>query len=83
MCTDKIIKFSVSCCGQCVAMEQALNRLNVKYRSVELDDPQHEYSEAYKITRVPTLIKVDDSGVEIARIEGHTTDAEYKKFLGL
>ena len=82
MCTNKIIKFSVSCCGQCLAMEQALERLNVEFESINLDDAP-QYAKTYMLTKVPTLIKLDENGNEIARIEGHTTDSEYKSFLGI
>jgi glutaredoxin len=82
MYNGKIVKFSTRICGQCTAMELSLKALNVEFENIFIDEAP-ENLDISSIKRVPTLIKYDKDGHEIARIEGHTTLKEYKKFLGL
>lgn len=59
----KILKFELPTCGPCRALDQVLKSTGVEYERVDCtSDSGSELSEKYKISHVPTLVKIDDNG---------------------
>jgi thioredoxin-like negative regulator of GroEL len=70
---SKILKMSASWCSPCATMDVQIQTLGVDYESLveHIDiDKNPELAKQYGIRSIPTLIKLDDSGQEVARSVG-------------
>ena len=68
----KIIYFSAQWCGPCKQFAPVINQLQsegVNIQKVDVDKEQ-DLSTQYGIRNIPTIIKVDNQGVEIKRVLG-------------
>ena len=78
---SKLLYFSAPWCGPCrmlgPTMEQAAQELPVQKVLVD-DEP--DLATQYGIRNIPTIIKVDDNGVEQKRIMGLQTLDQIKEF---
>lgn len=79
----KLIKFSASWCMPCKNLESRLNKLNLTIDLVSYDvEEEVELTEAWKVRNVPTVILVDDNGIEIKRWVGNfEPNVELKAFI--
>ena len=72
---SKILYFSASWCGPCKALAPTVQQLQsegLNIQKVDIDSNQ-ALSTQYSVRSVPTLIKVDASGVEQGRLVGNQT----------
>lgn len=77
----KIIKFYSKTCGPCKVLDANLKKADIDYESIDICDAEDEVLvDMYKIRSVPTLIKEDDEGVEIARHTGIMTEDQLKEW---
>lgn len=69
----KILKFSATWCGPCKMMKPVVDKvqtdLQITIHEVDIDDEPQEATK-YDVRSVPTFMKVDDDGNEIARVMG-------------
>lgn len=76
----KIIKFSSIGCGQCRQLQGFLDKNGYEVDE-ELDiNKSIDKVKEYKITGLPTLLKLDDKGKEIDRIVGLCPPSRIKEF---
>lgn len=79
----KIIKFGGYTCPMCRKLDAILDlkgyntKIDVK---VTLDDTDGDWSREYDIHTLPTLIKLDDEGNEVARLQGLVSLNRIKDF---
>lgn len=73
----KIIKFFKPGCMPCRVMSDVLKRLKIEHESKEVTP---EDVEKYRLTTVPTLVKVDDEGNVISTRKGIISDAQVLAF---
>lgn len=78
----KILKFSAAWCGPCKSMSATLSNMSLEQEVEEVDvDERNEVAVEYAIRGVPTLVAVDDSGVEVSRIVGSKTEGEIRTWV--
>ena len=67
----KILKFEAEWCGPCKQMDKVIETIDfdVEIDKIDIDD-NREALEKYNVRSVPTLIRVDDEGVELDRLIG-------------
>ena len=76
----KVLKFSAPWCKPCGAITQQLDQLGVRYDEYDIElDP--EKFKAFGIRNVPTLVLLDDNGIEQERLTGAQPLAKLKAFL--
>jgi thioredoxin 1 len=81
----KLLKFHALWCGPCQGLSMLINNMEdeIKIHVENVDiDSDNETAIKYGVRSVPTLILVDDSGVEIKRHSGSLTKDDLLKFLG-
>ena len=81
---SKILKLSAQWCSPCATMDVQLQTLGSDYGSLveHIDiDKNQELAKQYGIRSIPTLIKLDDSGQEIARSVGSLTLVKLAEFI--
>lgn len=69
----KLLKFGSQCCGPCKIMEEKFKKkpLSIAYHSLDVeDDSNEELIIQYTIKNLPTMILVNDEGVELERWNG-------------
>jgi len=78
---NKLLVFSASWCGPCQTLKPTLDQLDqeriVRY-DVDVDDVS-----AYNVRAVPTLILVDNYGVELERLSGVQTLTRLQELLNV
>ena len=77
----KVLKFFTEFCGPCRAMSAKLTELGFEVESIDAIK-RRDLVEKYSVMAVPTLIKVDGEGEEIARLRGAQTAEKLKDFFG-
>lgn len=81
----KALKFYAEWCQPCKMlsriMEDAKDKITIPVEEVDIDKSQ-ELAIKYGIRGVPTIVIVDDAGVEIKRQSGMMMEAQLLKFLG-
>lgn len=77
----KILKFAAEWCGPCKMLSKTLEGYNeVEIQEIDIDKDQ-EVAIRYNIRGVPTLVLLDDSGVELRRKSGMMMFNEFEKFV--
>lgn len=82
----KIQKYEASWCAPCISMQGQIDslskagKLNVVIEHFDIEDYKDE-AKALGIRSIPTLVKFDDSGKEIARSVGGLTTDKLLEFL--
>jgi len=80
---NKLLVFSAGWCGPCQTMKPSLEELDQE-RLVRYDiDVEPDAVEKYNIRAVPTLVLVDQDGVEIQRVSGVQTLAALQELLNV
>ena len=77
----KVLKFFTEFCGPCRAMSAKLTELGFEVESVDAIK-RRDLVDKYAVMAVPTLIKIDEEGNEIARLRGAQTADKLKAFFG-
>ena len=77
----KVLKFFTEFCNPCRTMSVQLAELGFDVESVDAIK-NRDLVEKYSVMAVPTLIKVDEEGNEIARLRGAQTAEKLKEFFG-
>jgi len=76
-----IIKFYSTTCGPCKILEKQLKDNNlIVDKSININDDTNNFVIKYNITNVPTLLKLNDGGVEVDRITNLVDLKVLKKF---
>jgi thioredoxin 1 len=80
----KALKFEASWCQPCKMMtrimEDASEQITIPVEKIDIDENM-ELAKQYGIRGVPTLVLVDDAGVEIKRQSGVMMEAQLLEFL--
>jgi len=78
----KILKFEAEWCGPCKQMDKVIETIDfdVEIDKIDIDD-NREALEKYNVRSVPTLIRVDDEGVELDRLIGAQGAEDIKAFV--
>lgn len=80
---NKLLVFSAAWCGPCQTMKPSLEELDQE-RLVRYDiDVEADAVQKYNIRAVPTLVLVDQDGVEIQRVSGVQTLAKLQELLNV
>ena len=81
----KVLKIGASWCGPCKQMDNQLFVMQHKLENVEIihvdTDVSPELAKQYNIRSIPTLIKLDDLGNEVARSTGSLSSDKLLEFL--
>lgn len=75
----KVLKFSGSLCQPCKALSDKLGSLGF---SVIEKDIEADITDAtrYGIRTIPTMIKIDDNGADVERLQGNPSQTELRRF---
>ena len=81
---NKILYFSAVWCGPCKALAPTMDQLASQGMPVQkIDvDQDNNMSAQYGVRNVPTLIKVDASGIEQGRLVGNQSADMIKEWYG-
>ena len=77
----KVLKFFTEFCSPCRTMSVQLAELGFEVESVDAIK-QRDLVDKYGVMAVPTLIKVDEDGNEVARLRGAQSVDKLKGFFG-
>lgn len=77
----KVLKFFTEFCSPCRTMSAQLAELSLDVESIDAIK-RRDLVDKYSVMAVPTLIKVDEDGNEIARLRGAQTAEKLKEFFG-
>ena len=79
----KVLKFYADWCQPCkmvsVIIEGAKDKIAVPVEEINIDE-NNDIAKKYGIRGVPTLVMVDDEGVEVKRQVGMVTEGTLLKF---
>jgi thioredoxin 1 len=79
----KVLKFYADWCQPCkmvsAIMENVKDKLTVPVQNINIDE-DNATAKKYGIRGVPTLVMVDDEGVEVKRQVGMVTEGTLLKF---
>lgn len=78
----KVFKFGAEWCGPCKALQTTIDSMVLPYpiQSVDISD-EFELASQYNVRAVPTLVMVDDSGIEVKRVMGALTKEKLLEWL--
>ena len=81
----KLLKFYAEWCGPCKMQSQiiknASDKIKTPIENVDIDN-NIMMSVEYQVRSVPTLVLLDDNGVEVKRQTGVLREKELLEFLG-
>lgn len=77
----KVLKFFTEFCSPCRTMAVQLAELGLEVEDVNAIK-RRDLVGKYSVMAVPTLIKVDEDGNEIARLRGAQSTDKLKEFFG-
>ena len=81
---SKILYFSAVWCGPCKALAPTMDQLasqGMPIQKIDVDQ-DNNMSAQYGVRNVPTLIKVDASGIEQGRLVGNQSADVIKEWYG-
>lgn len=76
-----LLKFSASWCQPCKTLTAQLSELGIPYTSIDVDTCNSDLIISHKIRSVPTLVLLDASNLEVAKLVGKKSNAELKLWL--
>lgn len=77
----KILKFQAEWCGPCKMLSKTLEGYDeIEIQEIDIDADQ-EVAIRYSIRGVPTLVLLDDNGVEVRRKSGMMMFNDFEKFV--
>lgn len=80
----KVLKFEASWCGPCKmlskTLEGAKGKFTTEVEAIDIDE-NADLTKHYSVRGVPTMVKVDDHGIEIERKVGMMNETDLLKFL--
>jgi len=76
----KVLKFSASWCQPCKTLTTQLESLAANYEEIDADTDPDKFK-AFGIRNVPTLVLLDNNGIEKDRLTGSVTLPKLKAFL--
>lgn len=77
----KILKFAAEWCGPCKMLSKTLEGYDeIEIQEIDIDADQ-EVAIRYGIRGVPTLVLLDDAGVEVRRKSGMMMFSDFEKFV--
>lgn len=76
----KVLKFSAGFCQPCKVITQQLDQLGARYEEFDIEDNPEKFK-AFGVRNVPTLVLLDDNGIEQNRLTGAQPLAKLKAFL--
>lgn len=78
----KVLKFAADWCGPCKMLSKTLEdyKGDVEIQEIDIDADQ-EVAIRYGIRGVPTLVLLDDTGVEVRRKSGMMMLGDFEKFV--
>lgn len=79
----KILKFAAEWCGPCKMLSATIEKYykgDVQIENIDIDESQ-EVAIRYNIRGVPTLVLLDDNGVELRRKSGMMMIDDLEKFI--
>ena len=77
----KVLKFFTEFCSPCRTMSIQLAELGFEVENVNAIK-HRDLVDKYSVMAVPTLIKIDEDGNEIARLRGAQSADKLKEFFG-
>lgn len=76
-----ILKFYSKSCTPCKLLTSILKELNIEHQSIDIaDEKNDDLVSKYNIRNVPVLIKVDEQGNEIGKLQGFQGSKIIKEF---
>lgn len=79
----KVLKFAAEWCGPCKMLGNMLEKYydgDVEIQEIDIDESA-EVAVRYAIRGVPTLVLLDDNGVELRRKSGMMMIDEFENFI--
>lgn len=77
----KILKFAAEWCGPCKMLSKTIEDYDgIPIEEIDIDQ-KREVAEQYGIRGVPTMIILDDNGVELRRRSGMMMYNDFLKFV--
>jgi len=76
----KVLKFSAAWCQPCKTLTTQLESLSANYEEIDADSNPEKFK-AFGIRNVPTLVLLDNNGLEKDRLTGLVTLPALKAFL--
>jgi len=79
---NKVYKFSATWCGPCKMLTKTLSTIETSVPVEEVDiNANEELTQQFKIRGVPTLVMVNEDGVELKRKVGVMNPTELQEWI--
>lgn len=79
---NKVLKFEAEWCGPCKILSGMIEAVATKTMIEKVDvDKNPELTKQYNIRGIPTMVKLDAAGLEIARVSGTLNANKLNEFL--
>lgn len=76
----KFYKFYADWCGPCRVLTTTLNKTQIEYESINVDNNE-ELVKKYDIRTIPVFMAVNDNGTEIDRFVGVKSEDAIKQWI--
>ena len=76
----KILKFYTDTCMNCKMLGKVLDRMNIEVDNINANE-NTALVDKYEICTTPTLVFLNDSGEEVSKIVGPTTQSKIQEVL--
>jgi thioredoxin 1 len=82
-----LVKYAATWCAPCKALSKTIDTVlpefpDLNIQNIDIDENPELAAEA-RVRGVPTLVKLDDSGNEVARKVGGMSVNELREFIGI